>query len=410
MRPLLDSIGDRRLIYGATAVRSFGYGFVPVVLGLYLDALGHSPLRVGLLLSTLLAGRALLTLVVSLTADRMGRKRTLIGLALLTAFGGVGYALWPIYGVMVVFALTGGISPSAKDRGAFTVLEQSILPQTGTSTERNWIFARYNFVGTVAAAVGALATGLTSVIQGWGFTEVESYRALSLLYAVVAVIVGVLFASLSSAIEPETPPIRTRLLPDIRSKGIIGGLAGLFALDAFGGGLLVQSFLSYWFHIRYGLSPVALGTIFFLSGLLTSASYLVAARLAGRIGLINTMVFTHLPSNVLLMLVPLAPTVWGAITLYLAREALSQMDVPTRQSYVISVVGPDERTSAAGATMLSRNAAQSISPPLGGYLTQIVGQASPFLLCGLLKVIYDISLYFSFRGINPPEEVITKQE
>jgi len=395
---------DRRWIFGAVAVRAFAYGFASVVLGLYLEALGYGALKIGVLLSLALAGGAALTLGVSLLGDRIGRRRILILMAVIAAAGGLLFAAAPSYLALLAVAATGAVSPSGKDRGAFTAVEQAMLPETAPESQRNWVFARYNAVGTVASALGALAAGTAELLQHAGMSELASYRAMFVGYSGLGVLSIVMYANLSDRVEPVVRIAASPLRRASRSRGIILGLAGLFALDAFGGALVVQSFLSYWFHVKFGLSADLLGVLFFFSGLLASLSFLAAARLARRFGLLNTMVFTHLPSNILLALVPLAPVAWGAVALYLVRESLSQMDVPTRQSYTVAVVAPEERTAAAGITTLSRNVAQSVSPSLGGYLAQTVALSSPFFVGAAVKGVYDVALYVFFRRVRPPEE------
>lgn len=397
---------DRWRLYGSAAVRSFAYGLTSVILGLYLKALGFDALHIGILLTAALAGGALLTLVVTLWSDRLGRRRTLVLLALMAAAGGLVFAFVPRFAPLFLFSFLGGINPTGKDRGSFAALEQSVMPQLGAPEERTWFFARYNLIGTAAAAAGSLAAGFPSLLRRFGgLGELSSYQAVFLVYAALAVVLVAIYATLSQKTEPDERSRRQRLLPQARSRGIIGGLSLLFGLDAFAGGFVVQSFLALWFHTKFGVSESLLGVIFFTSGLLSSLSFLAAARIAKRIGLLRTMVFTHLPSNGLLLLVPFMPVLWAALAVFLAREALSQMDVPTRQSYTVAVVEPADRTAASGITTLSRNAAQSAGPSLGGLLAQATGLATPIIAAALLKGIYDLALYGIFRHTRPPDEM-----
>jgi predicted MFS family arabinose efflux permease len=404
---------DRRLLYVAACVRSFGYGLTSVVLGLYLAALGLDTARAGLALTAALGGVALTTLAVSFWADRFGRRRTLVVLSVLTALAGALYAAWPHYGPLLLAGLLGGVYPTGKDRGAFSAVEQGVLPQVGGQRERNWLFARYNLLGTLAAALGALAAGATRLFgEGDGAGLLPGYRAAFALYAVLVALLVPLYVGMSPGVESAVVVRRGRTpgVSRLRSRRIIAGLSALFFLDSFGGALIVQSFLAFWFHTRFGANVETLGTVFFVSGVLSALSFLVAARLATRIGLLNTVVFTHLPSSVLIIFVPFMPTLWLALGIYLVREALSQMDVPTRQSYTVAVVAPEERTAAAGITALSRNLAQTFSPSLGGVLGQAFGPASPFVVCGLIKTAYDLVLYRVFRHIRPAEEQEAKPE
>lgn len=398
---------DRRLLFAAATVRSFASSFQSILLGVYLAGAGFDALRVGLVVTAAILGTAALTLLIGLFADGLGRRRLLVAVSALTAVGAVALAAAPVFPVVLAACLMGAINTTGKDRGHVAALEQAILPDTCRPEQRNWTFALYNLLSSMAAAAGALFTGAPVLLQRWaGLPEMPSYQAMFLLYGVLALIVGGAYIGLSPGIEvPSSRRQQARAFSTVRSRKVVGGLAGLFALDAFGGGFVVQSMLAYWFHVRFGLSLEALGLLFFGTSIMNSLSYLVAARLADRFGLLNTMVFTHLPSNLLLMSIALAPSVAVALVLLLLREGLSQMDVPTRQSYTMAVVHPDERTAAAAVTTLSRNAAQAVGPAITGALIQTAALSAPFVIGGALKVIYDIALFLTFRRTRPPDEI-----
>lgn len=396
---------DGNLILAARAIRTFAYGYLSVLLGLYLEEAGFVPWQVGAILTTTLAGSAALTIVFSLIADRYGRRRMLRISAGLMAASGLAFAVTTRYPLLIIASLTGTIGATSGEVGPFLSLEQAILPQTAPPQRRNALFGIYNTVGGVAGAIGSLFAGTPAVLQrGFGMSSMEALQAMFVIYAALAGGAFLLFTKLSERVE--VPPAeRASIAPGLReSKRMVLQLSGLFGLDSLAGGFVVQSLIAFWFHLRWGAGPELLGPIFLGVGLLQAASYLVAARLANRIGLINTMVFTHLPSNVLLMLVPAAPSLNAAIILILARHALSQMDVPTRQSYTMAVVEPPERTAAAGLTNVVRNIAQAVTPIVSGYAMQVVALGLPFVLGGGLKIVYDLTLYAMFRNIHPPEE------
>jgi predicted MFS family arabinose efflux permease len=299
------------------------------------------------------------------------------------------------------------LSPSGSEVGPFLPIEQASLTEVTPSARRTSIYAWYNLTGSVATAVGALVAGLVvGALRGAGWSEVDAYRLILLSYAIRGLILIPIVRSVSPAVEvaPADTSIARRLGLH-KSRGVVARLASLFALDAFAGGLIIQSLLAYWFHQRFGLPVEALGAIFFGANLLAAVSALAAARIAARIGLINTMVFTHLPSNLLLMLVPLMPTVELAIIVLLARFSISQMDVPTRQSYTMAVVEPDERSAAAGVTGIARTTGAALSPLIAAPLFAAAGLAAvPFFLAGGLKIVYDLTLWRAFRQRRPPEE------
>ncbi len=395
--------GDGRALFAMRTLRMFGYGFLAVALVLYLDALGLDAWTIGVVLTLTLVGDTILSLWLTTHADRLGRRRVLVAGAVLMVLAGVAFAATDWVPLLILAATIGVISPTGNEVGPFLAVEQAALSQTVPDARRTAIFAWYNLVGYVATASGALVAGLLSqLLLDAGVATVDAYRAIVIGYAVIGLAMAVGFARLGSAIE--APPSE-RLSDDIRerlglrrSRRVVLRLSALFSLDAFAGGFIPQSLMAYWFHLRFGVEPAVLGTIFFGANLLAAVSSLSAARIADRIGLINTMVFTHLPSNVLLILVPLMPNLPLAVAVLLLRFSLSQMDVPTRQSYVISVVDPDERSAAAGVTGVARNAGAAISPSLSSVMIATTGLlALPFFLAGGLKIVYDLLLYRAFR-------------
>lgn len=398
---------DARLLFLARAVRMFGYGALGVILVLYLAAAGLDPGAIGVLLALTLVGDTLISLVLTTHADRIGRRRTLIIGALLMAAAGAVFAGGTGFVVLLIAATLGVLSPSGSEVGPFLPIEQASLTEVTPAARRTSIYAWYNLTGSIATATGALVTGLVvGALLAVGWSALDAYRAILVGYAVAGLALVPIVRAVSA--EVEVPPVDTSIARRFglhRSRGIVGRLAGLFALDSFAGGLIMQSLLAYWFHERYGLPEPVLGAVFFGANMLAAVSALAAARIAARIGLINTMVFTHLPSNVLLMLVPLMPTVELAILVLLARSSISQMDVPTRQSYTMAVVDPDERSAAAGVTGIARTTGAAISPLLAAPLFAVPGLASvPFFLAGGLKIVYDLALWRAFRSRRAPED------
>ena len=399
---------DARLLFLARAVRMSGYGALGLVLVLYLASAGLDAGQIGILLTLTLVGDTLISLWLTTHADRVGRRRTLVIGALLMAAAGVVFAGSTGFFVLLVAATIGVLSPSGSEVGPFLPIEQASLTEVTPADRRTSIYAWYNLTGSVATAAGALVAGLVvGELRSAGWSDIDAYRVILVSYAMRGLILVPIVRAVSPAVE--VPPVDTsigRRLGLHRSQGIVGRLAALFALDAFGGGLIVQSLLAFWLHERFQLPEPVLGAIFFGANILAAVSALAAARIAKRIGLINTMVFTHLPSNVLLMLVPLMPTVELAILVLLARFSISQMDVPTRQSYTMAVVDPDERSAAAGITGIARTTGAALSPLIAAPLFAVPGLASvPFFLAGGLKIIYDLALWRAFRQRRPPEEV-----
>jgi MFS family permease len=401
---------DGYLLFGTRIARLFAYGFLSVVLVLYLDQVGLGTPQIGLLLTLTLVGDTLISLWMTTRADRIGRKRMLLVGAGLMLFAGVLFALTRSYVFLVLAATIGVISPSGNEVGPFLAIEQASLAQIVSDQQRTQVFAWYNLVGSFATAVGALCGGgLAQVLQGTGVTPLDSYRAVVMGYAAMGIVLAGLFSGLTPGIEVAVRPDRTTLSGRFglgKSRKVVFRLSALFALDAFAGGFVVQSIVAFWFHTRFGVPPGVLGAIFFGANVLAGISALLAARVAARIGLINTMVFSHVPSNILLMLVPFMPILPMAIILLLLRFSISQMDVPTRQSYTMAVVSPDERSAAAGVTGIARTTGAALSPVIAGpLLANAAFLGLPFVLAGGLKLIYDLLLYRSFRSVKPPEEI-----
>jgi MFS family permease len=393
---------DGWILFATCGVRSFAYGFLSVMLGLYLDAIGLIATAIGWIFTAALAGGAVMTMIITGVADSFGRKALLIIGAVLMAGAGCAFALTDEPILLGLAAVFGTISPSGKEVGPFLSIEQAILPQTTTDQNRTSVFSAYNLVGSFAGAVGALAVGVPSLFL---LPAVTGYRSLVWGYVVSAIILACLFALLSPNIEaPKGNETVTRKIGVQKSRGIVAKLAGLFALDAFAGGFIVQSIVSYWFYLRFDTDLKILGGIFFGTNVLAALSFLAAPAMARRIGLLNTMVFTHLPSNFLLLLVPLMPSLELAVVILLLRNLLSQLDVPTRQSYTMAIVDSDERAAAAGILSVARNAGAAVAPLFTGAVLLNPSLGLPFLLAGGIKVIYDFWIFAVFRKVKPPEE------
>jgi MFS family permease len=409
----LSAVGGRDvpLLFVTRAVRLFAYGFLSLVLVLYLAAVGLDEARIGLLLTMTLLGDTLLSLWLTTSADRLGRKHTLLAGAGLMVLGGAVFAATGDFLLLLAAATVGVLSPSGNEVGPFLAIEQAALAQVVKPEGRTRLFAWYNLTGSLATASGALAGGLVvGALQAGGMSPVQSYRVLLVAYAVAGVVLAALFALLTAQAEAVSAPATALRVPRTflglhRSRKVVLRLSALFALDAFAGGMVVQSLVAYWFQVRFGADPATLGGIFFAANLLAGGSALLAGWLARRIGLLRTMVFTHVPSNLLLMLVPLMPNLPWAVAVLLLRFSISQMDVPARQSYTAAVVDPDERSSAAGVTGVARTTGAALSPGLAGMLlAHPVLMGVPFLAAGALKLAYDGLLYRLFRGVVPPEE------
>jgi MFS family permease len=389
----------------------FGYGFLAVVLALYLSALGFDETEIGLLLTLTLVGDTAISLWMSTHADRYGRRRMLFLGSLLILGAGLIFIAADRFIVLLAAATVGVISPSGYEVGPFLAIEQAALSQTVPDGQRTRTFAWYNLVASFATAAGSLAGGgIARLGQAGGLTALASYRLVLAGYALIGLALGWLFWRLSPAVEASRGA-KTVLahqgsrLGLHRSGRVVLRLSGLFALDAFGGGFVIQSMLAYWFYLRFGTNEGTLGMIFFGANLLAGVSALAASAIAARFGLVNTMVFTHLPSNVLLMLVPLMPTLPLAILILLLRFSISQMDVPTRQSYTMAIVSPEERSAAAGITGTARSMGAAAAPVCAGVLlANPAAMSGLFFVAGGLKIVYDLLLLRSFRQMKPPEE------
>jgi len=404
---------DGWLLFLTRFVRLFAYGSLSVILVFYLVSLGLTTAQTGLLLTLTLAGDIVVSLYLTTRADRIGRRRMLIAGAILMAAAGLAFASTRNFLFLIIAGTIGVISPSGHEVGPFLSIEQAALSHVVTARARTEVFAWYTLAGSLATALGALCGGtITQTLQKGTMTPVESYRAVVLSYAALGIVLALLFTRLSSLAEvspaPEgsaSPPTVATAFGVTRSRHVVLKLSSLFALDSFAGGFVVQSFAAYWFYLRFGVRPAALGAIFFWANVFAGISALLASRLASQIGLIRTMVVTHLPSNVLLILVPLMPNLKLAVLVLLVRFSISQMDVPARQSYTMAVVSAEERSAAGGITGVARTTGAAISPLFAGFLFAKPSLINiPFFIAGALKILYDLLLYRSFRKLHPPEE------
>jgi len=403
---LHDLKRDGRLLFITRSLRLFAYGALAVILVVYLTSLGLSASQTGLLLTLILVGDTAVSLYLTTRADRLGRRRMLIIGAMLMVAAGLTFAWTRNFLLLIVAGTIGVISPSGNEVGPFLSIEQAALAQVVPPAARTTVFAWYTLAGSFATAAGSLCGGvLAHVLQRSALVPLANYRVVVLLYAALGVVLAVLFTRLSPAAEVRSPGVTSTRFGIGQSRDVVLRLSGLFALDSFAGGFVVQSFAAYWFYLRFGVNPATLGVIFFWANLFAGVSALLATRLAARFGLVKTMVFTHLPSNILLILVPLMPTLPLAILVLLARFSISQMDVPTRQSYVMAVVRPEERSAAAGITGVARTTGAAIAPVFAGWLFARPSLISvPFFIAGTLKVVYDLLLYRGFASARPPEE------
>jgi len=408
---LKDLSRDGWLLFVTRFARLFAYGSLSVILVFYLIGLGLSEAQVGLVLTLTLAGDVVISLYLTTRADRIGRRRMLIVGSILMAAAGLAFALTSNLLFLVISGTIGVISPSGNEVGPFLSIEQAALSHIVPATARTEVFAWYTLAGSMATALGALfGGGLTQALQHTAMTHVQSYRAVVFLYAALGAVLAFLFLRLSNSVE--VSPVSSTITPSLRhmfgisrSRSVVLKLSALFALDSFAGGFVIQSFAAYWFYLRFGVQPAALGAIFFWANVFAGISALFATRLASRIGLIRTMVVTHLPSNILLILVPLMPNLPLAIFVLLLRFSISQMDVPTRQSYTMAVVPPEERSAAGGFTGVARTTGAAVSPLLAGFLFARPSLISaPFFIAGSLKIVYDLLLYYSMQKTRPPEE------
>lgn len=405
---------DGWLLFLTRFTRLFAYGSLSVILVFYLVSLGFNESQTGLLLSLTLAGDVVISLFLTTRADRIGRRRMLLVGAGLMAGAGLAFALTHNFLFLVVAGTIGVISPSGNEVGPFLSIEQAALSQVVSPEIRTAVFAWYTLAGSFATSAGALFGGaITHVLPATKAVSLAaSYRVVVVAYALFGVILALLFLRLSTATEvresPSAPSVKhpSGFFGVGRSVHVVLKLSSLFAIDSFAGGFVIQSFAAYWFYLRFGVSPAAIGVIFFWANLFAGLSALLASRLASRFGLIRTMVFTHLPSNVLLLVVPLMPTLGLAVAILLVRFSISQMDVPTRQSYTMAMVNPEERSAAAGITGVARTTGAAMSPLFAGFLFSRPSLINvPFFLAGGLKIMYDLLLYRAFVALRPPEEI-----
>jgi MFS family permease len=404
---------DGWLLFVTRFARLFAYGSLSVILVFYLIGLGLTEAEVGLVLTLTLVGDVVVSLYLTTRADRIGRRRMLVVGSILMAAAGLAFAFTSNLLFLVIAGTIGVISPSGNEVGPFLSIEQAALSHIVPSAARTEVFAWYTLAGSLATALGALfGGGLTQALQHTSMSHVQSYRAVVFLYAALGVALAVLFLRLSTSVEvnrvssgPVVSSGVASILGIARSRNVVLKLSGLFALDSFAGGFVVQSFAAYWFYLRFGVQPAALGAIFFWANIFAGISALFATRLAARIGLIRTMVVTHLPSNVLLIFVPLMPNLSWAVVVLLLRFSISQMDVPTRQSYTMAVVPAEERSAAGGFTGVARTTGAALSPLFVGFMFARSSWINvPFFLAGGLKILYDLLLYKEFVSIPPIEE------
>jgi MFS family permease len=395
-------LSDSLRILSARGVRAFADGFVALLMPVYLVGLGFDAFAVGAIAASTLVGSALLTLWVGMIANRHSRRRLLLAVSLLMAATGVGFAVITGFWPLMIVAFIGTMNPTSGDASVFLPLEQTALTQTIDQQRRTSVFAHYSLVGSLAGALGVLAASLPDLIDHQtGWDKLVAIRLMFIAYGVLGLVSLLLYRPLTPAIEAAAD---TPMAPLGPSRRLVYGMAALFAMDAFGTGFVVQSLLALWLYQNFGVSVTTAAAILFWSNVFSAISYLVAVPIARRIGLINTMVFTHLPSNLFLMLVPFAPNLSIAIGLLLARSALSQMDVPTRSSYVMAVVSPEERPAAASVTAVPRTFAWAAGSIFSGYLLSLSGFGWPLVTGGFIKGVYDVLLLLRFRRVRPPEE------
>ena len=392
------------LLYSARALRGFGDGFATIVLPVYLAKIGFGAAQIGLVAATALLGTAILTLAIGLIAPRHDLRRLLIAGAVLMIATGVAFPAVEQIGLIAAVAFFGTVNPSTGDIGVLIPIEHAALAQGAVDHDRTRIFARYSLIGALSMAAGALAAAAPQLLTRIGVSELSALRTMFYAYAVL----GLVSAAIYYCLPRGNIEQRSAVAPLNVSRGVVYRLAALFSVDAFAGGFVVQSLLAVWLFKRFDMSLAAASLFFFWSGVLSAFSYPLAAMIARRIGLVNTMVFTHVPSSLFLILAALSPNLTAALAFLLLRSALSQMDVPTRSSYVMAVVTPPERPAAASVTAVPRSLASSLSPALAGVLLGGPFLGAPLVICGALKILYDAALLFSFRHIKPPEETLAR--
>lgn len=389
-------------LLAAKGIRAFGDGFVSLLLPLYLLDLGFSALQVGIIATATLLGSGLMTLAVGLHAYRYHYRSLLLAATVLMCGTGMGFALVTDFWPLLIIAIVGTLNPSSGDVSVFLPLEHAVLSRVVKDEDRTSVFARYSLTGSLLAALGSLAAGLpVLIVSVTGLPARTAIQAMFVLYAALGLLAAMVYRRLPETI---TADAHQAPAPLQESKKVVYVLAALFSLDAFAGGFVVQSLLALWLYQRFDLSVTVAANIFFWTGVLTAFSYLVAVRIAKRIGLVNTMVFTHLPANICLVLIPFMPHLSWAIALLFVRSALSQMDVPTRSSYVMAIVSPAERPAAASITSVPRSLASAASPFLAGWMLSVSSFGWPLVVAGSLKIVYDLLLLAMFRRVRPPEE------
>ncbi len=388
-------------LYLARAIRDFGDGFVAVLLPVYLAALGLGAFEVGVVATLALLGSALMTLGIGLLGARVDQRALLMAASGLMVATGIAFAVSSSYAVVLLVAFCGTINPSSGSVSIFVPLEHAVLARSARDAQRTRMFARYSLIGALAAALGSLAAASPDVLAMLGVGRIAALKAMFVLYAVLGIAGGLAYRGIATAPPRNSGEPVAALGP---SRAIVYKLAALFSVDAFAGGFAVQSLVALWLFSKFGLSLSAAGLFFFWSGVFSAFSFPVAAWLSSRIGLVNTMVFTHIPSSLCLILAAVSPSIEIALAMLLVRSALSQMDVPTRSSYVMAVVTPAERAAAASVTSVPRSLASAASPALAGALFASGLEAWPLVICGVLKILYDVALLWAFRHIKPPEE------
>jgi MFS family permease len=390
-----------RYVHAARALRDFGDGFVAVLLPVYLTALGLGEFEVGVVSALTLFGSTLMTLAIAFLGNRVDQRKLLMAAAGLMVATGLAFAVSETYAVILLVAFVGTINPSGGSASIFVPLEHAVLARSVADRDRTKLFARYSLIGALSGAVGALASGSPELLATLGIANTDALKLMFVFYATLGVAGGLLYARIPAERRPATEKPASALGP---SRRIVYQMAALFSVDAFAGGFVVQSLLALWLFNKFGLSLAAAGLFFFWSGVLSAFSFPVAAWLAARIGLVNTMVYTHIPSSVCLIAAAVVPNLDLALALLLVRSALSQMDVPTRSSYVMAVVTPAERPAAASVTSVPRSLAAAASPAIAGALFAAGLAAWPLVICGVLKIFYDVALLWTFRHVKPPEE------
>lgn len=396
------TLRDARVLLWTRALRAFGDGYISLLLPFYLTLLGFDALEIGIIITATLLGAGSMTLGVGLIAHRYRSRSLLMAASLMLILASIALTQASDFWPLLLIAALGVLNPATGDVTVFAPLEHSMLAHSVTPQSRTALFARYSLIGSLVAALGAQAAGIPALLGAWLGLELKAgVQVMFLAYGALAATSLLLYRTLSPAIEAPQTAQRT---PLGKSKKIVYTLAALFSIDAFGGGFAVQSLIALWLFQRFELSIATAATIFFWTNILSAVSFLVAAKIAGRFGLVNTMVFTHLPANVFLILVPLMPSLPLAILFLCLRSALSQMDVPVRSSYVMAVVSPEERAAAASVTAVPRSLASAISPTFAGYLLTLSVFGWPLVICGALKIVYDLLLLKMFSAVKPPEE------